>query len=467
MRKTKIKPRQNPPKGRSSLETLDLVHPHAAGIDIGSREIWVSLPPDRAGETVRCFGTFTPDLESLVQWLLENQVDTVAMESTGVYWIPLFELLEANHIQTYLVNARHIKNVPGRKTDVLDCQWLQKLHRLGLLNGSFRPDAEMVILRTYLRHRAELIQHRAPHILHMQKALQQMNLQLHHVLSDITGVTGMHILRAIVAGERDPKVLAGFRQPGCKADEATIIKALTGSWREEHLFTLKQSLDLFDFFTTQITACDAQIERQFSAIKPRWDAPDDLPSLPPVKSGSKTKNKPAESTRQELFRIVGVDLVAVTGLSASLTQTIVTEIGTDMSRWSSVKHYASWLGLAPHNDISGGKVLRSRTLKTGNRAGQAFRQAAASVTRSNSAFGAFYRRKCAHLGPAQALVATAHKIARAVYFMLKYKVPFEDIGAEGYETQQRQRELTSLQRKAAKLGFDLTPKEAALVPTSA
>jgi len=325
----------------------------------------------------------------------------------------------------------------------------------------------MVILRTYLRHRAELIQHRAPHILHMQKALQQMNLQLHHVLSDITGVTGMQILRAIMAGERDPKVLAGFRQPGCKADAATIIKALTGSWREEHLFTLKQSLDLFDFFTTQITACDAQIERQFSAIKPRWDAPDDLPSLPPVKSGSKTKNKPAESTRQELFRIVGVDLVAVTGLSASLTQTIVTEIGTDMSKWSSVKHYASWLGLAPHNHISGGKILRSRTLKTGNRAGQAFRQAAASVTRSHSAFGAFYRRKCAQLGPAQALVATAHKIARAVYFMLKYKVPFEDIGAEGYETQQRERELTSLQRKAAKFGFELTPKETALVPTPA
>lgn len=325
----------------------------------------------------------------------------------------------------------------------------------------------MVVLRTYLRHRAELIQHRAPHILQMQKALQQMNLQLHHVLSDITGVTGLQILRAIVAGERDPKVLAAFRQPGCKADEATIIKALTGSWREEHLFTLTQSLELFDFFTTRIAACDAQIERQFTALKPRWDAPDDLPPLPPVKSGSKTKNKPPESTRQELFRIVGVDLVAVTGLSASLTQTIVSEIGTDMSKWPAVKNFASWLGLAPHNDISGGKVLRSRTLKTANRAGQAFRQAAASVTRSNSAFGAFYRRKSAQLGPAQALVATAHKIARAVYFMLKHKVPYADIGPEGYETQQRQPELTSLQRKAAKLGFDLTPKEAALVPTPA
>jgi hypothetical protein len=310
---------------------LGIVHPNAAGIDIGSREIWVAVPPDRAGETVRCFGTFTPDLHALADWLVENRIDTVAMESTGVYWIPLFEILEARDIRVFLVNARHVKHVPGRKSDVLDCQWLQKLHSLGLLQGSFRPDAEMVVLRTYLRHRAELIQHRAPHILHMQKALQQMNLQLHHVLSDISGVTGMQILRAIVSGERNPKVLASFRQPGCKADEATIVKALTGSWREEHLFVLKQSLNLFDFFTLQIAVCDTEIEHQFVAIKPRWDAPQELPKLPTVKAHSKTKNKPAQSTRQELFRIVGVDLVAVTGLSASLTQTILSEVGTDVS----------------------------------------------------------------------------------------------------------------------------------------
>ena len=454
-------------KAQANPDTLGIVHPNAAGIDIGSREIWVAIPPDRAEETVRCFGTFTSDLHALADWLVEHRIDTVAMESTGVYWIPLFELLEARGLRVFLVNARYVKHVPGRKSDVLDCQWLQKLHSLGLLTGSFRPDAEMVGLRTYLRHRAELIQHRAPHILHMQKALQQMNLQLHHVLSDITGVTGVQILRAIVAGERDPKVLASFRQPGCKADEATIVKALTGSWREEYLFTLKQSLELFDFFTTQINACDTEIERQFSAIKPRWDAPEELPQLPPIKPNSRTKNKPAESTRQHLFRIVGVDLTAVTGLSASLAQTILSEIGTDMSKWPDVKHFTSWLGLAPHNDISGGKVLRSRTFKTDNRAGQAFRQAAASVTRSDSAFGAFFRRKRAQLGPAQALVATAHKIARTVYFMLKYKVPFEDIGAEGYETQQRERELVYLQRKAAKLGFDLTPKDQALEPTAA
>lgn len=442
-----------------SLDALAVVHPNAAGIDVGSREIWVAVPPDRAGETPRCFATFTPDLHRLADWLIACGVDTVAMESTGVYWIPLFEILEDRGIKVFLVNARHVKHVPGRKSDVQDCTWLQQLHSLGLLSASFRPDAEMCALRTLLRHRAQLIQHRSPHILQMQKALQQMNLQLHHVLSDITGVTGQQILRAIVAGERGPHVLAAFRQPGCKADQATIVKALTGNWAQEHLFVLKQALELFDFFTTQLAACDAQVELQFSTIKPRWDAPTDLPPLPPIKPNSRSKNKPAESTRQELFRITGIDLVAVDGLNDNLAQTILSEIGTDMSRFPSVKQFASWLGLAPHNDISGGKVLRSRTLKTGNRAGQAFRQAAASLTRSNSAFGAFYRRKRAVLGPPQAMVATAHRLARTVYFMLKHKVAYQDLGAERYEAQHQQRELASLKRRAAKLGFDLTAKE--------
>lgn len=454
-------------KQRKNLATLERVHPNAGALDIGALEIWVAVPPDRTAESVRRFGTFTVELEALADWLTECGVDTVALESTGVYWIPVFEILEARGLKVYLVNARHVKNVAGRKSDFLDCQWLQQLHSLGLLNGSFRPDAEMVVLRAYLRHRAELIEHRAPHILHMQKALQQMNLQLHHVLSDITGVTGQAILRAIVTGERDPKVLASFRQSNCKADEATIIKALTGTWRPEHLFVLQQSLAMYDAYSEQIAACDAQIERQFAAIKPRWDAPDELPPLPPVKSGSKTKNKPAASTRTELFRITGVDLVAVDGISASLAQTILTEIGTDMSKFPTVKHFASWLGLAPHNDISGGKVLRSHTLPTHNRAGQAFRQAAASVARSNSAFGAFFRRKRAQLGPQQALVATAHKIARTVYAMLINRTPYHDVGAAAYEAKYREQELNYLKRKATKLGFDLLPHDLALVPTVA
>jgi transposase len=450
-------------KSADELQSLAVVNPDAAGLDIGAEEIWSAVSPHHPGETVRCSGTFTPDLEVLIDWLQGYGVTTVVMESTGVYWVPIFEMLEARGIVCYLVNARHIKHVPGRKSDVMDCQWLQKLHTLGLLNGSFRPDAEMRTLRTYLRHRQQLIEHRAPHILHMQKAMQQMNIQLHHVLSDITGVTGMAILRAIVAGERNPKVLASFRQRTCKADEATIIRALTGTWQAEHLFVLEQSLALYDYYTTQIAECDEVVEQQYSTIKPRWDAPEELPVLPPVKKRSRSKNKPPESTRQELFRIAGVDLVAVDGFSDSLAQTVLSEVGTDMSRFPTEKHFCSWLGLAPHNDVSGGKVLRSYTLKTDNRAGQAFRQAAAAVARSDSAFGAFYRRKRGQLGKMQAMVATAHKIARTVYHMLKNKTSYREMGAEVYEAQQREREVAALRRKAAKLGFTVVEPNAVLV----
>ena len=436
-------------------EQLKLMHPNAAGLDIGSREIWACIPPERGEEGVKAFGTFTPDLNRLADWLVNNGIETVALESTGVYWIAVFELLEARGLQVYLVNARHIKNVPGRKSDYLDCQWIQKLHALGLLSGSFRPDRELCTLRAYLRHRTQLIQHRAPHILHVQKALQQMNIQLPLVLADITGVTGMAILRAIIAGERDAVKLAQLRNPACRSSEETIAKALSGDWKDEYLFVLKQSLELYDFYTQQVAACDAQIKQHFSAIKPRWTGTPQLADVTPTKRHSKSKNQPALNARAEIIRITGVDLVAVDGLSGSLAGTILSEIGTDMSRWPSEKHFASWLGLAPHNDISGGKVLRSRTLPTANRAGQAFRQAAAAVIRSPSAFGAFYRRKRAQLGPMQALVATAHKIARTVYYLLKHRVSYQDIGAEGYELKQREREVAYLHKKAIKLGFIL------------
>ena len=394
---------------KRTLDDLAEVHPNAAGLDLSVDEIWVCVPSDRDAEPVRMFGTFTPDLQALVAWLIQCRVDTVAMESTGVYWIAIYELLEAAGIKPYLVNARHVKNVPGRKTDVLDCQWLQKLHRLGLLSASFRPDAEMVTLRAYLRHRAELVERRSPHILHMQKALVQMNLQLTQVLSDVTGLTGLRIIRAIVAGERDALKLAAFRDAACKSSKDEIAKALTGTWKAEYVFVLKQSLEAYDFFTQLVAACDAEVERQYAAIKPRWDAPEELPELPRIKRDSHSKNQPAGNVRQEVFRITGVDVAAVDGLSASLTQTILSEIGTDMSAWPTVKHFTSWLGLAPHNDISGGEVLRSRTLKTRNRARQAFRQAAEAVARSDCAFGAFYRRKRAQYGPKSANVATAHK----------------------------------------------------------
>jgi transposase len=330
-----------------NLDDLTIAHPHAAGLDIGAREIWACVPSRSTEENVRLFATFTADLHALADWLVACGVTTLAMESTGVYWIPVFEILEVRGLQVFLVNAWHLKHVPGRKSDVLDCQWIQKLHSLGLLRGSFRPDAQMCPLRPFLRHRAALIQHRAPIILHMQKALQQMNLQPPLVLSDITGETGQKILRAIVAGERDPLTLAQLHHPGCKSSEDEIAKALTGTWRTEHLFALKQSLELFDFYSQQLATSDAELARQFAAVKPRWEGLDELPDLPKLKPASRSKNQPAYNVRAELLRITGVDLVAVEGISASLAQTILTEIGADMSRFPTEKHFASCSPSAP------------------------------------------------------------------------------------------------------------------------
>lgn len=444
---------------RKAVEALPLVNPHAAGLDIGSEEIWACVPADRAAEPVRKFGTYTPDLYALADWLKACGIETVAMESTGVYWIPVYEILEARGFKVYLVNARHLKHVPGRKSDVQDCQWIQRLHSFGLLDNSFRPEADICALRVYLRHRADLIQHRAAHIQHMQKALHQMNVQLSQVLSDITGVTGMAIMRAIVAGEREPVQLAQLRDPRCAKPEAELAKALTGNYRAEHVFALKQALALYAAYTTQLCECDQEIERQFSALKPRHT--DDLPPLDSTdKRNTHSKNAPAYDARGLLYRFLGVDLVAVTGLNASTVQDIITEIGVDMTCWPSVKHFCAWLRLAPRQDISGGKVLRSRTLKTHNRAAQAFRLAAQSVSRTPTAFGAYFRRMRAKHGPQKAIVATAHKIARTVYAMLKHRKPFRDLSAQEYDQREREREIVRLQKQAAKLGFTLVQPSA-------
>jgi transposase len=439
------------------IEGLPTIHPNAAGMDIGADEIVVAVPPDRDPEPVRVFRTFTPDLAALVAWLLACGIDTVALESTGVYWVPIYELLEQHGIIPYLVNARHVKTVPGRKSAWSDAQWLQKLHALGLLAASFRPDAEIAALRTLVRYRAELIAHRAPHILHMQKALQQMNIQLERVLSDIMGVTGQAIIRAIVAGERDPLRLAQQRNPACKSSEEMIAKALTGTWKDELLFVMEQALVIYDVYTAQIALADSQIGQYLETIESRGEADARLPDLPAAKAHSKTKNAPPPQRRAQYARILGVDLVAVMGLSASSVQTIVSEIGTDMSRFASVKHFCAWLGLAPRNDISGGKVLRSRTAKVVNRATQAFRQAAQSVSRSDSAIGAYYRALRARKGPQQATVATAHKIARIVYHLLNYGEAYEAESADAYEQKRQERELRQLSRRAQKLGDTLTP----------
>jgi transposase len=440
-------------KGEASLEAnpLPTVHPNAAGLDIGSEEIWVAVPADRDAHPVQKFGTYTPDLYALADWLQRCHIDTVAMESTGVYWIPLFDILEARGLEPQVVNARHLKQVPGRKSDVQDCQWIQRLHSFGLLTGSFRPEAEIRVLRAYLRHRATLIEYRAAHIQHMQKALLQMNLQLPQVVKDITCQTGLAIIRAILAGERNPETLAALRNARCAKDEADFVKALTGNYREEHLFALKQAVELYDFYTTQLRACDAEIERQFSVLKPER-----AEALPPLersaKGKQKSKNAPAYDARELLYQVLGVDLVAISGLNESSVQTILTEVGIDLTAFPSEKHFASWLGLAPHNDVSGGKVLRRHTLKNHNRAGQAFRIAAESVSRKQDGLGAYYRRQRARLGPQKAIVATAHKLARIFYHVLTERTAFKPMSDEAYEKQVRERELANLKKKAAKLG---------------
>lgn len=441
----------------AEVDVLTILNANAAGIDIGLAESWVSVPADRDPQPVRQFDMNTPDLIAIADWLKACGVTTVAMESTGVYWIPLYEILEARGFKVYLVNARHAKNLPGRKKDEADAQWLRRLHTFGLLNNSFRPEGEMGVVRAYLRHRAELIEHRAAHIQHMQKAMQQMNVRLSPTVTDITGVTGMAIIRAILAGERDPVKLAELRNPCCAQPESEFIKALTGNYRDEHVFALKQAVALYDCYTDQIRECDQELERKFSTLKPVHEEA----VLPPLdatdKRNTHSKNAPAYDGRRLLYQLLGIDLVAVHGLNEATAQTIISEIGTDMSRWSDDKHFCSWLGLAPHTDISGGKVLRSRTLKTHNRAGQAFRLAAQAVAKTDTAYGAFFRRMRAMHGPKKAIVATAHKIARAVYHMLREHKPFNVVNAETYLKRDREREIARLEKKATKLGYTLAP----------
>lgn len=437
---------------------MSRVNPHAAGVDIGAVEIVVCVAGDEETQIVRAFGNYTVDLQAIGRWLKEHGVRTVAMESTGVYWIPLFEELERQGFECLLISSRSLRRVSGRKSDITDAQWIQTLHTYGLLESSFRPQAELVALRTLLRHRNQLVEHRSPHIQHMQKALLQMNVQLSQAVTDVTGMTGRAIIWAILAGERDPQKLAALREPGCKKSEEEIGKALTGTWREEHLFILKQSMEMYNFYTEQIQACDNEIERVYALIRPDWDAGEMKP-LSERKRNSHSKNKPqnSEGIRKHLKRISGVDVSAVDGFGVSLAQTVIMECGTDMGKFPSEKHYCSWLGLALKHEISGGKVLKNKTLKTKNRAGQAFRMAAQSVKQAECVFGVMYRRLKARLGPAQATVATAHAIARVVYRMLKYKVEYETISVEEYEKKYKDQQLKYMKKKAAKLGYQLIP----------
>jgi transposase len=440
-----------------SLDVLEQINLNAAGLDLGSEEIYACVPPERDEQSVRVFPTYTVDLYALADWLGACGIDTVAMESTGVYWIPIYDILEARGFEVYLVNARHIKNVSGRKTDILDCQWIQQLHTYGLLRASFRPPEEIRALRELARHRDNLIRYRSNHIQHMQKAMELMNVKLTQVVSDITGVTGLNIIRAIVAGQRDPHKLARFRQSGCKRSEEEIAKALQGDYKPEQIFILEQALAQYDFYLQQIQECDAKMEQMYAALPP--SDPDSRISPPPKPKGGKPrKNQANYDLTTSLYQLVGLDLTAIDGLDALTVQSIITEIGITVDPWRTVKHFTSWLKLAPYNDKSGGKILRSRTHKTSNRATQAFKLAAQSLSRSQSALGAFYRRIRAKHGPAVANTATAHKLARIFYLMLKNRTAYVDQGATYYEQQFRDRTIRNLQRKAATLGLDLVPK---------
>jgi transposase len=442
------------PQVKVQMNVLEQINPNAAGIDIGAKEVWVAVPPERDEESVRVFPTFTADLISLAEWLAACGIETVAMEATGVYWIPLFEILEAHGFVVYLVNARHLKNVSGRKSDVLDCQWIQQLHTYGLLNPSFRPPEEIVALRSLVRHREMLVQYRAAHIQHMQKALTQMNLRLTSVLSDITGVTGLKIIRAIVAGERDGHKLAQFRDERCKKSEAEIAKSLEGHYKREHLFALQQALELYDFYDRQLQACDLELEAMYQAFEP----PEERGTPPPApRTQKRRKNQAHFDLGQALYRLSGLDLTEIDGIDALTLQKVLSETGTDMSKWPTVKHFTSWLHLCPNNKITGGKVKQRGVQPTQNRASTALRVAAASLKSSDSALGAYYRRMRARLGTPAAITATAHKLARILYHLLKYRQPYHDFGADHYEQQYRARVLRNLNRRATKLGFRLEP----------
>jgi transposase len=427
---------------------------NAAGIDVGSRSHFVAVPPGRDEVSVKEFLSFTADLERLADWLEQCSVETVVMESTGVYWIALFELLESRGFEVLLVNAHHVHNVPGRKTDVMDCQWLQQLHTYGLLAGSFRPEQSICTLRAYLRQRETLVRYAAAHIQHMQKALNQMNLQLHHVVNDITGVTGLKIIRAILDGERDPVILAKHRNPGCKNATETLAKALHGNWREEHLFALRQAVELFDLYQQKIQACDQAIEQLLN----RFEKHTDQAPPKPTRTQKASRNTPKFDLHNLLYRITGVDLSRIDALNPHTLLKIIAETGIDMSRWPSAKHFASWLGLSPGNKISGGKRLGGRTTPSANRAAGAFRLAARSLYASQSALGGFFRRQKARLGSPKAITATAHKLARIFYSMLKNQTVYDDPGADAYEQRYRQRVLHNLKQRAAKLGFDLVER---------
>jgi transposase len=445
-------------KKRSKSVNLPIMEPNAAGVDIGATQIFVALPPERDPDPVRCFQTFTVDLEKLADWLQQCQIQTVAMESTGVYWIPLFQILEKRKIEVRLVNAHHVKNVPGKKTDVEDCQWIQHLHACGLLRGSFRPADEICAIRSLWRHRDNLIELATIHLQHMQKALDQMNVQLHHVISDLAGATGLAIVDAILAGERDPAQLARLRDRRIRASEVTIMKSLVGDYREEHVFTLRQSLESYRHYQDQIQKVDARVKQMIQTV-PSKVAEGKKP--PKERNPRKTpwRNEPPQ-LRDDLYRTFGVDLTQIPGINTLTAQMIFTEIGPDFSRFPTAAAFCSWLRLCPDPKISGGQVLSSRTRPTKNRAALALRMSAQGLHRSQSYLGDYFRRMRARMGTPKAMTAAAHKLARIGYYMVTTQREYDATVFQDQERRTQDRKRTKLYAQAKEFGLQLVPAEA-------
>jgi transposase len=442
----------------SSDPGLRVVHGNAAGIDVGNSEHYVAVPPGRDEQPVRSFACFTEDLMRLTAWLKQCGITTVALQSTGVYWIPIYDALETAGLKVYLVNARHTKNLPGRKSDVQESQWLMKLHTYGLLSSSFRPDSEIRVQRCYWRQRAEHVQAASRSIQRIQKALTEMNLQLHNVISDLSGVTGMRILQAIAKGERDRNKLAAMRDYRVRASEEEVAKSLEGNWRSELLFVLRQELDTYEMYQRKIAECDLDVQKHLAGLNA---APQT--GHPICKNPAKYRpqgNSPAFDLRAELHRIAGVDLTRIDGVDVMTAQTVITEIGLDMSRWKNEAHFSSWLGLCPSHEISGGKILRKGTRHVINRAAMALRMAASTLIRSKSYLGAQYRRFRIRLGAPKAITAMAHKLARLIYRMLKFGHPYVEKDEAQYEAQYRQVQIRFVTKKAKELGLQLSEASA-------
>jgi transposase len=450
-------------KLKSGGTDLEIVNPRACGIDVGNASHYVAVPPHLDGEPVREFACFTEDLRRLAEWLNKIGVKTVAMQSTGVYWIALYDILEEHGIEVFLVNAKHTRNLPGRKTDVQECQWLLRLHTHGLLNNSFRPPAEIVTMRTYWRLRAEHVRGASSAIQRMQKTLTQMNVQLANVISDISGLSGQAIIGAILGGERDAEKLAGLCHYRIQATAEQVAKSLEGNWRSDLLFALEQEWDNYHHYQKQMGACDQKLEAylaSFASCEPKNAGAEGEPSAAKrrAKQSKKPKgNAPGFGLAAELKRIVGVDLTLIDGVDVMTAQTVVSEVGNDVSRFRNEGSFCSWMGLCPDNRISGGKVLAKGTRKLNNRVGAALRMAASTLIKSESYLGAQYRRLRTRLGAPKAITAMAHRLARIVYRMLKYGEEYVDKGTQHYEEKYRQQQIALLTRKAAQLGFAVSP----------